>query len=96
METMFGIGLGFSALDPFNVQKDALQAQQDSDYRNEQRMLEAEKKRDQEFNKLNQKKPNIAALLRASERGISSTMLTGPTGVDPASLTLGRTSLLGA
>lgn len=45
------------------------------------------------------KAPNIANLMKANKaansRGISSTMLTGPQGVNPAALTLGRNQLLG-
>jgi len=50
-------------------------------------------------NKVNQKRVNSSALLSsnqmAAKGGQSGTMLTGPGGVDPSSLTLGRTTLLG-
>lgn len=87
--------LTLGALDPVGDQEDALQAQQDANYRNEQRMKEAEKKREEEFNKLNQKKPNIAALLAANTKKGTGTSITGPGGVDQSTLTLGRASLLG-
>ncbi len=50
-------------------------------------------------NKANAKRPNVDALYSANEQsakgGPSGTMLTGPGGVDPSSLTLGRNTLLG-
>lgn len=47
----------------------------------------------------NQKTPDIVSILRraaAGGAGASSTMLTGPSGVNPSALTLGKTTLLGA
>lgn len=50
-------------------------------------------------NRANQKKPDAAALLAgnqaAGKGGASGTMLTGPSGVDPSALQLGKTTLLG-
>lgn len=50
-------------------------------------------------NKANQKKVNSSALLSsnqmAAKGGQSGTMLTGPGGVDPSTLQLGKTTLLG-
>ena len=46
---------------------------------------------DQAFNRTNQKKPAAANALP----GGGSTMLTGPQGVDPNALTLGKSTLLG-
>lgn len=55
---------------------------------------------DQATNKTNAKKPDVGAMLSANQAaakaGGSGTMLTGPTGVDPASLQLGKNTLLGA
>ena len=55
---------------------------------------------DQEFNRANQKKPDTSAILSAAQQsgkqGVSGTMLTGPAGVDPSSLTLGKSTLLGS
>jgi hypothetical protein len=54
---------------------------------------------DQANNRANGKKPNVAGLLSenamAAKGGIGGTMLTGPTGISPNDLTLGRTTLLG-
>ncbi len=50
-------------------------------------------------NKANQKRANSSALLSSNQMagkgGQSGTMLTGPGGVDPSTLQLGRTTLLG-
>ena len=55
---------------------------------------------DQAFNQANQKKPDTSAILSAAQQagkgGVSGTMLTGPSGVDPSSLTLGKSTLLGS
>ena len=51
-------------------------------------------------NKADRKSPDTTALLSAAEQagraGVSSTMLTGPSGVDPSRLTLGKSTLLGS
>jgi hypothetical protein len=55
---------------------------------------------EQQFNKLNGKNPDTAAMadqnMQAGKNGPSGTLLTGPQGVDPSKLTLGRNTLLGA
>lgn len=55
---------------------------------------------DQDFNRANQKKPDTSAILSAAQQsgkgGASGTLLTGPQGVDPSSLTLGKSTLLGS
>lgn len=54
---------------------------------------------DQAMNRANQKTPNIAAILASNKRsaasGNSSTLLTGPSGVSPGTVPLGRNTLLG-
>ncbi len=54
---------------------------------------------DQQFNRQNQKKPDTSAVLSAAQQsgkaGASGTMLTGPQGVDPSALNLGKNTLLG-
>jgi hypothetical protein len=50
-------------------------------------------------NAANRRTPDINSIMsaasQASKTGPSATMLTGPSGVDPNSLALGRSSLLG-
>ncbi len=47
----------------------------------------------------NRRQPDIGGILRGAEQGAmggpASTMLTGPTGVNPQDLALGRSTLLG-
>lgn len=55
---------------------------------------------DMAFNRANQKKPNVQGIMdqnkAAGMGGAGSTMLTGPMGIDPTLLTLGRNTLLGS
>lgn len=55
---------------------------------------------DQALNRANQKSPDTAAILSGAQQsgksGQSGTMLTGPSGVDSSSLTLGKNTLLGS
>lgn len=55
---------------------------------------------EQEINRANAKKPDVAAMLSGNEQaakgGAGSTMLTGPQGVDPNALNLGKNTLLGS
>jgi len=78
-------------------------AAKDSKNANKQAQANADatlKKQTEATNKANQKKPDtsaiIDAVMQAGKTGASGTMLTGPTGVDPNALALGKTTLLGA
>lgn len=61
--------------------------------------LASQAESDRATNRANARSPDVAAMLTANmlagKQGGASTMLTGPQGVDPSQLTLGRTSLLG-
>ena len=61
---------------------------------------DARKQQDREFNRLNQKQPNIAATMRrnrtAGQSGVAGTYLTGTGGAPTSSSMLGRTKLLGS
>lgn len=54
---------------------------------------------ERERNRVNARKPNVAGLIAANQQsaqsGASGTMLTGPSGVDPNTLSLGKNTLLG-
>lgn len=58
-----------------------------------------EKLAQEQMGRANQKQPDTAALLSAAQQsgksGPSGTMLTGPQGIDPNSLSLGKSTLLG-
>lgn len=83
---------GYFANKSAHAQKDAINDAKAAQAKNE---LAA----DQALNRANPKKPNTSALLSSIEQsakgGPSGTMLTGPTGIDPSQLTLGRSTLLG-
>lgn len=53
----------------------------------------------QALNRANQKQPDTSAILSAAMQsgrmGASGTMLTGPQGINPSTLNLGKTTLLG-
>lgn len=57
------------------------------------------KSADEATNRANQKRPDTSAILGAAQQagkaGASGTMLTGPTGIDPSTLQLGKSTLLG-
>ena len=59
----------------------------------------ARRQADREFNRANQKSPNVAALTKrnkaSSKSGVSGTFLTGNQGAPTNSGMLGRTTLLG-
>lgn len=59
----------------------------------------ARRQQDREFNRLNQKTPNVSALMRknraAGGGGVSGTFLTGTGGAPATGSMLGRTTLLG-
>lgn len=71
-----------------NAQRDALDASQ------KQAALA-----EQATNRANQKRPDISAILSAAQMagraGASGTLLTGPGGVNPSALSLGKNTLLG-
>lgn len=55
---------------------------------------------DEANNRANSQKPDTSAILSAAQQsgkaGASGTMLTGPSGIDPGTLQLGKSTLLGA
>lgn len=84
----------------YQAPRDAAKAQQRAADEQRVAMAKQEKLADEAFNRANQKKPNIAAFLMGNRAaglyGMAGTTLTSPAGIDPAQLTLGRASLLGA
>jgi len=54
---------------------------------------------EQAYNKANAKTPDVAAIMsqqsNSARGGQSGTMLTGPAGIDPTSLSLSKSTLLG-
>ncbi len=78
----------------------AADAQQDAQKEARNNALKAEQNAQQATNRANQKKPDTAGILDAASQsgkaGASGTMLTGPQGIDPAALNLGKNTLLGS
>lgn len=105
--TIAAIALGAGAMGGSIYQGEQGKKQQKQSLRmQEQQMREAEaratsqqRRSEQEMARANAKKPDISAIMQAaqeaSKAGAAGTMLTGPRGVDPNALQLGRTSLLG-
>jgi Flp pilus assembly protein TadB len=68
-----------------------------------QALQQSEKQRqtsEQAMNRANQRTPNVRGIMEGAMQqaagGPSGTMLTGPMGVDPSALALGRSTLLGS
>lgn len=81
------------------AQDRATQAAREMAQQQEARAIRTEKAAVEAQNRVNQKKPDVGAILdqarQAGKGGASGTMLTGPMGVAPSDLTLGKKSLLG-
>jgi L-serine deaminase len=81
------------------AQSNALNQQRQAQSAAEKQAKEQADLADQQLNKTNPKRPDTTALLSSAEQaakgGQSGTMLTGPTGIDPGALALGKSTLLG-
>lgn len=78
------------------AQKDALKDQKQAQRAAEAQAKTQQRQSEMAMNAANQKQPDMSAILKAaSSGGVSGTMLTGPAGVDPNSLALGKSTLLG-
>ncbi len=81
----------------YDAAKDAAKDQKRAQNQARADAAAAEVRRDQDFNRLNKKKPNVQGIMDANAASAgSSTMLTGPQGVDPNALLLGKQTLLGS
>lgn len=82
------------------AQQQALKAQNTAQQTAEANSLSTERQSAVAQNAANQQTPNVAAILaRAAtmgNNGLSSTMLTGPAGVNSGALNLGKSTLLGS
>lgn len=99
--TAAGAAAGNALIDkPQKLQEESIQAQKTAA---EQATVQANKQAtlaEQANNRANAKTPDIGAMMSSNEQaakgGQSSTMLTGPQGVDMSQLNLGKNTLLGA
>ena len=96
-------GLGYTIAageDAKRKQADALGKQERAQQQAVNAAQGQRKQSEMAMNRANQQQPNIAGIMEsasaASSGGAAGTMLTGPTGVDPNSLALGKSSLLGS
>ena len=96
-------GLGYTIAageDAKRKQADALGRQQKAQTQAVNAAQGQRKQSEMAMNRANQQQPNIAGIMEsasaASSGGAAGTMLTGPTGVDPNALALGKSSLLGS
>lgn len=82
------------------AQKKSLAAQTQAQQEAQAASLSTERQSAVAQNAANQQTPNVAAILARAQtmgnNGLSSTMLTGPSGVSGSSLNLGKTTLLGS
>jgi type II secretory pathway pseudopilin PulG len=77
----------------------AASAQKSAQQANERQAAQNAQRSEEQFNRANQKVPDIAGMLarnqQAANQGLAATFLTGPGGVSNSSLSLGKTTLLG-
>ena|SRR5579875_301842 len=100
-----GAAVGGTAYSIYNgqkqnaTQKQALADQNKAQQQAEANALSTQRQSEVAQDATNQQKPNVAAILQRAatmgNAGLSSTMLTGPTGVS-GGLNLGKTTLLGS
>lgn len=76
-----------------NQAKDAANAAQQQAQQAEQQAQREAQQADMQFNRANQRRANDAGTMPGGAG--NSTLLTGPGGVDPSALTLGKNTLLG-
>jgi uncharacterized protein HemX len=80
-------------------QKDAMRQQEVAQTQQLTQAKEAAATSQQNINKANQRRPDTQAVMADAEMGAgggqSGTMLTGPQGIDPQQLALGKNTLLG-
>lgn len=87
--------LAYTAYSSNRAAKAQQGAQREARAAAEKQAVQAER----EFNRVNAKKPNVGAIVAGNQQaalaGQAGTMLTGPNGIDPTKLELGKNTLLG-
>ena len=96
-------GLGYTIASGEDAKKKQAQALRRQESAQAQAVTAAEGQRltsQMAINQANRKKPDVSSIMQAAgasaSGGASGTMLTGPTGVDPNALSLGKSTLLGS
>ena len=95
-----GVGVSAaSAIAGQQAQQDAMRQQKRAQQAATSKAISQQRQSEMVTNAANRRTPDISSIMsaasQASKTGPSATMLTGPGGVDPTSLALGRSSLLG-
>lgn len=81
------------------AQKQAMQRQERAQAETAQRAAMQQRRSQEAMMRSTQEQPDVAGIMAAAQEsaaGPSATMLTGPQGVDPSQLSLGRSTLLGS
>ena len=96
-------GLGYTIASGEDAKKKQAQALSRQESAQAQAVGAAERQRqtsEMAINQANRKKPDVSSIMQAAGEsasgGAAGTMLTGPTGVNPNALSLGKTTLLGS
>lgn len=94
-------GLGYtiaSGEDAKRKQANALENQEKAQQQAVNAAQGQRKRSEMAINQANRQTPNVAGIMESASAagGSSGTMLTGPTGVDPNALALGKSTLLGS
>jgi Flp pilus assembly protein TadB len=80
-------------------QAEALSQQREAQTQAKAQAESQQKRSEMAQNAANRKQPDVAGIMQSAGQGASGgpsgTMLTGPTGVDPNALSLGKNTLLG-
>jgi hypothetical protein len=97
---MAGTGYAISSGERANkAQEQALGEQRQAQNQAAAQAASQQRRSAQRMAAANRRQPNMSAIMEGAAEGAgggpSSTMLTGPTGVNPMDLSLGRSSLLG-
>lgn len=86
----------YSGQQQMQAQKKALSQQQAAQAAAAEQAQSQQRRSEMAINAANQKQPDMSAIQKAAASGgVAGTMLTGPSGVDPAALSLGKSTLLG-
>lgn len=82
-----------------SAQEKAMQQQQRAQAETAQRAAMQQQRSQRAMTKASQAQPDVASIMASAQEaasGPSATMLTGPQGIDPSQLSLGRSTLLGS
>ena len=98
-----GAGLGYTIASGEDAKKKQAQALSRQESAQVQAVKAAESQRmtsEMAINQANRKKPDVSSIMQAAGEsasgGAAGTMMTGPTGVNPNALSLGKSTLLGS